>query len=518
MSYFKNQKDWLNVAQKSTPNLIITERHPISVVQAIKNPAKFQGWEMKEIGAPSLILGVLQPRTTEFILDFGEHIVGSVQFSIGLGELAADAPLRLHLTFGEAPCEVAEDFEPFQGELSRSWLQDEIITIDEIPCRYSTPRRYAFRYLKIKIQNASPYHQIKLDNIVCKTITSADIKKLSPAISQLPKEWQDLDAISIRTLANCMHTVFEDGPKRDRRLWVGDLRLQAQANYETFKNNQLVKRCLYLFAGLADTEGKVMSDLYERPVARKGNTYLLDYGALFPVILYDYFKASGDRQTALDLWNVALHQFDFITNFVNEEGYFKSPEKVRIFIDWCTPLHRQASMHAVLIYSLRRIIALAKEIGEEKSVASHIHLINKMHQSARKYFWDSSNQLWVSGETNQVSWANWAWMVLAEVCVGEEAKNSYRQLVKQKDAIKPNGPYLYHHVVDALFTCGLENEAKALLKEYWGGMIAKGATTFWEIYNPQEDNLSPYNSHHLNSYCHAWSCTPTYFIRKYICK
>ncbi|MFR6136264.1 MAG: hypothetical protein ACLUI0_06370 [Blautia massiliensis (ex Durand et al. 2017)] len=55
-----------------------------------------------------------------------------------------------------------------------------------------------------------------------------------------------LDRVSLRTLQNCMQDVFEDGPKRDRRLWLGDLRLQALANYETFKNYDLVKRCLYL--------------------------------------------------------------------------------------------------------------------------------------------------------------------------------------------------------------------------------------------------------------------------------
>ena len=42
-----------------------------------------------------------------------------------------------------------------------------------------------------------------------------------------------LDRVSQRTLRDCMQTVFEDGPKRDRRLWLGDLRLQALANYAT---------------------------------------------------------------------------------------------------------------------------------------------------------------------------------------------------------------------------------------------------------------------------------------------
>lgn len=38
---------------------------------------------------------------------------------------------------------------------------------------------------------------------------------------------------------------------------------------------------------------------------------------------------------------------------------------------------------------------------------------------------------------------------------------------------------------------------------------------FYELFDPQSKNFSPYGSPIINSYCHAWSCTPTYFIRKY---
>ena len=58
-------------------------------------------------------------------------------------------------------------------------------------------------------------------------------------------------------------------------------------------------------------------------------------------------------------------------------------------------------------------------------------------------------------------------------------------------------------------------EAKANLQTYWGGMVTKKADTFWEVYDPNNEYLSPYNFFPINSYCHAWSCTPVYFIRKY---
>jgi alpha-L-rhamnosidase len=36
------------------------------------------------------------------------------------------------------------------------------------------------------------------------------------------------------------------------------------------------------------------------------------------------------------------------------------------------------------------------------------------------------------------------------------------------------------------------------------------------VFDPDNLLLSPYNSIQINSYCHAWSCTPSYFIRKYL--
>lgn len=74
---------------------------------------------------------------------------------------------------------------------------------------------------------------------------------------------------------------------------------------------------------------------------------------------------------------------------------------------------------------------------------------------------------------------------------------------------------IYNIVIEAMIMCGLNEAAKNILLTYWGGMVKKGADTFWEVYDPNDDHVSPYNSYLVNSYCHAWSCTPVYFIRKY---
>ena len=88
-----------------------------------------------------------------------------------------------------------------------------------------------------------------------------------------------------------------------------------------------------------------------------------------------------------------------------------------------------------------------------------------------------------------------------------------RRAVADPKAVRPVTPYLYHYVVEGMLAGGLKKEARALLESYWGGMIAAGADTFWEIYDPAKPLSSPYGDIHINSYCHAWSCTPSYLLR-----
>ena len=48
-----------------------------------------------------------------------------------------------------------------------------------------------------------------------------------------------------------------------------------------------------------------------------------------------------------------------------------------------------------------------------------------------------------------------------------------------------------------------------------GAMLKAGADCFWELYDPTDPDRSPYGSPVINSCCHAWSCTPAYFFRRY---
>jgi hypothetical protein len=95
-------------------------------------------------------------------------------------------------------------------------------------------------------------------------------------------------------------------------------------------------------------------------------------------------------------------------------------------------------------------------------------------------------------------------------CNKREGATALKKLPSMQNVVYPGAPYLYHYVIEAMIQCDLKQEAKDMLINYWGGMVNKGADTFWEVYDPKDDFLSPYKFFPVNSYCHAWSCTPVY--------
>lgn len=382
---FNHNEALLKKAEENHPEIFKTKAAPKRIVEIIPDETKLNGWGVKEAALSLENLSSFgMKRDDSLILDFGEHCVGSFSVNISSVGSPMDAPLYMRVRFGEIPAELAGNFSSYEGWLSKSWIQEEYIHLDELPAKLSLPRRYSFRYVEIKVLDTSPKWQAVFENPEVVKETSADYRNLKEIFVE--EELKKIYDVSVKTLAECMQDVFEDGPKRDRRLWIGDLRLQALANYFTFDNVELVKRCLYLFGAMNTAEGKIPANVFVKPASLPDDTFLFDYSLFFISVLYDYETAHPD-------------------------------------------------------------IEFLKELFPVKGIAT---------------------------------------------------------------------PYMYHHVTEALFEAGLQEEAIRLLKSYWGEMLRLGADTFWEAFEPENPDYSPYGNPIVSSYCHAWSCTPVYLIHKYL--
>ena len=73
--------------------------------------------------------------------------------------------------------------------------------------------------------------------------------------------------------------------------------------------------------------------------------------------------------------------------------------------------------------------------------------------------------------------------------------------------------------LSALAELGQLKEVIAEILDYWGGMLARGATSFWERFDPAEGDteyLAMYGRKYGRSLCHAWGAAPLYLIGKYL--
>jgi len=79
-------------------------------------------------------------------------------------------------------------------------------------------------------------------------------------------------------------------------------------------------------------------------------------------------------------------------------------------------------------------------------------------------------------------------------------------------------PYMRFYELEALCAAGRQPEVLKTIRDYWGGMLSLGATSFWELYNPSEkgeEHYAMYGRRFGKSLCHAWGASPAYLLGRY---
>lgn len=505
-------KEFVKKAEACAPELYKTVVYPESVVEIRKTEE-----ERTEITKKAEIQNLSQyalKKGDRICLDFGDHQVGYVTLRLKSVGSPQDAPAFFKLKFGENAREITENSEEYDGWISKGWIQEEYLHVDVLPAELRLPRRYAFRYLELQVIDTSVKWQLVIEEVFCTSVTSA-CEDMAEPLKWGDQELKAIDKVSLRTLRNCMQQVFEDGPKRDRRLWLGDLRLQALADYETYRNYNLVKRCLYLFAGQTKDNGQVSACLFTEPKLCADDTLLLDYSMFFGPALLDYYQASGDMETLCELSRCAYRQMEIAKEWFDERNLMKNGKGFWAFVDWTEGLNKQTALQGIYLYCMRRVKRIAELLGEEEKAAECSEEIKKKTEAAKKHLLDQDTGLFVSGEERQISYASQVWMILGGAVTEDEGSELLDRLLELDPEKGMVSPYMNHHFVEALILCGRKQQALDYVRYYWGGMIRAGADTFWELYNPQNPSETPYGNGMVNSYCHAWSCTPAYLFRKY---
>ena len=506
--FYPQQSEWLRIAEEAKPELQETIVQPVTLVTPVQDPTAFQGWRMEPVDGLDNYFQVSMKQNPSVIVDFGRHMTGYYQFRLRTTFRCQDGPIRIRFTFAEVPSELCTPFDPYTGTLSRAWLQDEVITLMDIEQDIRLTRRVACRYVKIELIASSPDFDFRFADMSFAAVSSASTLPELQNKSSQSDTIARIQAVAVETLRECMQTVYEDGPKRDQRLWIGDVYLESLANTYSFRNHALTRRCLYLLAGLAAEDGRLHGNVFERPEPHpQVGSHPEDYALLYNVTLLNYLRASGDTATARDLYPVAVRQMEYALSVYGQyDGHW-------LFFDWRDAVEKTAAMECLTVFALHRSADLAETLGDKaQAKAWRTRAAQAKRQIRRDFLNTQTHMLADRGQYNEITQT---WAVLSGVLSPKEGKLALTAMKQRPEVIRLGTPYANHYYVEALIACGMNIEARRHVIDYWGGMVAKGADTFWEVYDPANEYLSPYNFFPVNSYCHAWSCTPVYFIQCY---
>ena len=106
-------------------------------------------------------------------------------------------------------------------------------------------------------------------------------------------------------------------------------------------------------------------------------------------------------------------------------------------------------------------------------------------------------------------------MVLAGCASEEEAAGIFERADDFSRECTMMTPSMHHYDIMALRSCGRKEQALGHIRWYWGSMVKYGFDTCPETWVPDDPSASPYGGTAVNSYCHAWSCTPVWILKKY---
>lgn len=296
----------------------------------------------------------------EVIIDFGNQYTGYLHMAAqGMPGHIPDSPTLINFTFGEMPIEIAEKADPTTRSLSLGWLQNDYKSIAFMPYEGSLERRYSFRYLKLKRED-SVYFDIQITDLFIDAVSAVDIDDAIPFCSG-DALLDKIDRICVKTLKECEQDVFEDGPKRDRRLWIGDLRLQAPVDYNTFGNIDLIKRCIYLFALKLNNEGLVAPCVFPDSAPYIDQWIYLDYSLCLVLCISDYLENTGDRELPAELYDIALNQIKYAEKaFDRKSSAINAP----FFIDHCE-YDRSIAALGYFAYIINHAKTMAEKLNKE---------------------------------------------------------------------------------------------------------------------------------------------------------
>ena len=382
----------------------------------------------------------------------------------------------------------------------------DVLTIDHSPLtiEHSLSSK-AFRYVYIEKDEGTCYDEVLMDyEYAPQDMNHSGSFRCSD--EEINRIWE----VGAYTMDLTTREFFMDGIKRDRWTWSGDAIQSYLMNYYLRFDTECVKRTIRQLRG-------------KDPVTAHVNT-IMDYTFYWFKSILDYYHYTADLAFVREMWPRMLTLMDYVEGRLNEEGMAEGQGDDWIFVDWVDfPMHKRGTLcfeQILLMKALETMARCAELLGEDCDYGKKCALLREKIKST---FWSDDLKAFYhaieDGQLNkQITKFPNMFAILYGLC-DESERRDIMQSVMLNPAISPiTTPYMRFYELETLCMDGMQTQVLREMRDYWGGMLKEGATTFWEKYVPSESgaqHLAMYGRPYGKSLCHAWGASPVYLLGKY---
>ena len=458
---------------------------PVSVVlqSCAENAEALLCADFSQIGLRDKNLAVIKAGGF-IVLDFGKELHGSIRLLTAGVSGSSKIRLRVGESVSESCAELGE-----KGACNDHSLRD--ITVPMVALSDMQFLQSGFRFLRIDALEDTV--------ITLKAVCAVYIHTASKRIGSFKcsdKLINDIFDTAAHTVELCMQTMIWDGIKRDRLVWIGDMHPETRAICALYGNDEIINRTLDFEKEQSPMPGGWMNGFPQ-------------YSMWWIVILNDYFMATGNLEYLKEQKAYFLQLLEQIDNCVFDNGDFDFGFN---FVDW--PTHEQPDepegVRSLCKYSMLKAKNICDILGVDCLLPQKIYqklslksneVIDKKQISALKY--------------------------LSETALSEHEKG-----VLLNGGAKGFSTFMSSYILTAVTENSSLKDALSAMRDYYGGMLKMGATSFWEDFDVDwMENTAPLTRlpkdgerdihgdfgkfcyiGFRHSFCHGWSAGVVPFI------
>jgi len=411
------------------------------------------------------------------LLDFGRELNGRVVIQAGA------APVSGQLRYGESTIELRRS--PFLGAVPI-----------HVPARgLLRGPKTGFRYALVSFDGPHSGLHVEAEGIVYPVRQVGNFSSNDPLLNRI---WES----SVYTAHLCMQDSILDGIKRDRGLWIGDSEVIHRTIADVYGDSRLVK------AGLEDSLGPA-------PVKDHING-LPGYSAWWVVAESEYVQRWGDLAQLKSVQSRLVELLQVMERELDANKLYAAASGNKPYVDWApglshnSPEARRAT-HFEYLLAFRRAAWLLQLAGDTNTATRYAALADAMTQAAQQYLRASDGSYGERWQTNSLA-------VLSGAVTGDAQRDAVWRVLAHTGNPSPKDritPYYGSYLLSAMASLGHRAEALAWIKNYWGGMLANGATSFWEAWDPAWAGADPHLRLEADdkvgtytSLAHGWASSP----------